>query len=115
MSGYIIDPMWFYWVSVADGLKAFCIVVSILISAIGFIFSIITYSDLDDDDDKKAFIKKCLIAAVILLAVSIMIIFIPSKETLIQMEIAKQATYDNTEMLLQKIKEATDYILENLK
>lgn len=115
MNGYIIDPMWFYWVSVADGLKAFCIVVSILISAVGFIFSVITYSKLDNDDDQKAFIKRCLIAAVILLAVSIMIIFIPSKETLIQMEIAKHATYDNTEMLLQKIKEASDYILENLK
>ena len=115
MNGYIIDPMWFYWVSVADGLKAFCIVATILIAAVGFIFSVIAYSDLDDDDDKKAFIKKCLIAAAILFVVSIMIIFIPSKETLIQMEIAKHATYDNTEVLLQKIKEATDYILENLK
>ena len=115
MSGYIIDPMWFYWVSVADGLKAFCIVVPIVISAGGFILSVVRYSDLDDDDDKKAFIKTCLIAAALITMVFIIAIFIPSKETLIQMEIAKHATYDNTEMLLQKIKEATDYILQNFK
>ena len=115
MSEYIINPMWFYWVSVADGLKAFCIVVPIVISAGGFILSVVRYSDLDDDDDKKAFIKTCLIAAALITMVFIIAIFIPSKETLIQMEIAKHATYDNTEMLLQKIKEATDYILENLK
>lgn len=115
MRGYIIDPMWFYWVSVADGLKAFCIIIPILISAVGFILSVITYSDLDDDDDKKAFIKKCLIAAALITVVFIIAIFIPSKETLIQMEIAKHATYDNTEMLLQKIKETSEYILQNLK
>lgn len=115
MSGYIIDPMWFYWVSVADGLKAFCIVVPIVISAAGLMLSVIRYSELDDDDDKKAFIKTCLITAALITVVFIIAIFIPSKETLIQMEIAKHATYDNTEMLLQKIKETSDYILQNLK
>lgn len=115
MSGYIIDPMWFYWVSVADGIKTFCIAIPIVIFSAGLIFSVIRYSDLDDDDEKKAFIKTCLIVAALITMVFIIAIFIPSKETLIQMEIAKHATYDNTEMLLQKIKEASDYILENLK
>lgn len=115
MNGYIIDPMWFYWVSVADGLKAFCIAFPIVIFVVCGIFSVITYSDLDDDDDKKTSIKTCLIAAAFLLLILIIAIFIPSKETLIQMEIAKHATYENTEVLIQKIKEASDYILENLK
>lgn len=115
MNGYIIDPMWFYWVSVADGLKALCIVLPIVTFAAGVIFSVITCSESDDDDYKKRFIKTCFIVAAILLVVLIMAIFIPSKETLIQMEIAKHATYENTEVLMQKIKEASDYILENLK
>lgn len=115
MNGYIIDPMWFYWVSVADSLKELCIALPIVIFAVGVIFSIFAYSDLDDDDDKKAFIKTRLIAAAFLLLILIIAIFIPSKETLIQMEIAKHATYENTEVLMQKIKEASDYILENLK
>lgn len=115
MSGYIIDPMWFYWVSVADSLKAFCMAFPIVIFAAGVIFSIIGYTELDDDDDKKRFIKTCSIVAAFLLLILIIAIFIPSKATLIQMEIAKHATYENTEVLMQKIKEASDYILENLK
>lgn len=114
MNGYIINPMWFYWVSVADGLKTFCIAFPIALFVAGIFFGIIKIADMDDDE-KKPFIKTCSIVAAILLAILIMAIFIPSKATLIQMEIAKHATYENTELLMEQIKEASDYILENLK
>ena len=42
-------------------------------------------------------------------------IFIPSKRTLIEMEVAKHATYENMEIVEEKIKDATDYILEKIQ
>lgn len=115
MTEYIINPMWFYWVSVADGLKAFCFILPAAIYVAGIFISIIKYDNLDDDDDKKKFTKTCLVIAALLAIIVIIGILIPSKETLIEMEISKHATYENSEFLMQKIKEVSDYILQNLK
>ena len=115
MSEYIINPMWFYWASVADGFKAFCIGLPIVIFGGSIFLFIIAYSELDDDDNKNKLIKTYLVIVALLVMIVIIGILIPSKETLIEMEIAKHATYENADVLVQKIKEVSDYIIENLK
>lgn len=125
---YIINPMWFYWISVADKIcEATCSLAILL-----FIFSATAYiaaaalkfNALDDegfDRECSAYIVGAkvqrvatvlAVLAVILLAIST---FIPSRETLIEMQIARFTTAENAEWTVNAIKSATDYIVSAIK
>ena len=122
MSNYIINPRWFYWMHVLSSLKEMCTILAVIIGliAVGLTIAfIVEYHDgvsygKNDPDYKAAMIIKvpmiiCSILAVLFL---IGVIFIPSKETLIEMQIAKFTTYENAEWTIDKIKEAVDYVLK---
>jgi Na+-driven multidrug efflux pump len=110
--------MWFYWVNVVDTLVVILIVLFILaviacvISGI-FVFTTLEYGT-DDEDHKaaKRLFKRCFIAAVV---VAIAVILIPTKNTLIEMQIARYATYENAEITIDTIKSAVDYIVDAMK
>ena len=118
MNNYIIDPMWFYWLQVVDGIQGVFFVVAIL-SAIalitcGIVAFVLYTDDCYEDESKK--IAKCLKPTVLILVVSmLLVVFIPSKKTLIEMEVAKYATYSNVESVKEQIKDAADYILDRLE
>lgn len=125
---YIINPMWFYWLSVADKISQPFRVLAILL----FIFSgaayIVTaafkFNSLDDDGfDRECFdyiagTKAQRVATVLAILAVIMYAiytFIPSTETLIEMQIARFTTVENAEWALDAIKSATDYIVSAIK
>lgn len=123
---YIINPMWFYWMSVVSDLKGLCAVVACLLSITTIVFAIVyticAYSVREFpsiSDDEKAvmeFIRKTTKPLVICLALSLMgTVFIPSQETLITMKVAEFATYENAEITIDTIKSAVDYIVEASK
>lgn len=58
-----------------------------------------------------------LMKALIILGVitALACVFIPSKETLIEMKIASYATYDNAAIAAQQIKQAADYIVDAVR
>jgi len=62
---YIINPMWFYWLSVVSCVRVF-----------------------------------------------VGVIFIPSRNTMLEMQIARYATYENAEWTVETIKSAVDYIVQ---
>lgn len=109
---YIVDPRMFYFMNVVGNLQTFIIVVGAILLVIAAVILIALF--IDDDFNrypKRArFGTACLIISAVLCLGSV---FIPSKETLIEMEIAKHVTYDSAETAVQMIQEATDYILEN--
>lgn len=125
---YIINPMWFYWISVADKIcEATCSLAILLFisSATAYIAAAaLKFNALDDD----GFDRECpsyivgakaqrvatvlAVLAVILLAIST---FIPSRETLIEMQIARFTTVENAEWALDAVKSATDYIVSAIK
>lgn len=123
MTGYIINPSWFYWLNVVDAIGTFFVVI-VVVSIGGTVASTIGYLICADmirffpnyNDDEKArlpvwgkILKVCIVAA----AVSgIILVFIPSKSTLIEMQIARYATYENAEWTIETIKAAVDYIVE---
>lgn len=115
---YIIDPMWFYWLSVVEGIKIIAIIVAVLCGGGLFGGSIVWISNIeyggDDKDVKiaKKIIKKCLIVGSI---AALCLIFIPGKETLIEMQVARFATYENAEWTIETIKSAVDYIVKAAK
>lgn len=123
MTGYIINPAWFYWINVIDAIRGFFTAI-VVFSAIGTIASIIGYLICADlvksfptisDGEAAAMpvwsriLKICIISAFVS---GIVVVFLPSKNTMIEMQIARYATYENAEWTVETIKAAVDYIVE---
>lgn len=107
---YIINPSWFYWISVADGAKLFVLLCAILLTIIGTIITI--GGAVDEEDEIK---KNGIILILVSIVTWIVFIFIPGKQTLIEMMIARTATVDNANWTVETIKSAVDYIVEAIK
>lgn len=115
MNGYIINPAWFYWVSIADAVKAVLFVlaiVALILAGIAIFIFVIDGGDCFDNEKireqyKKAVGRGFIIGVLCLIAA----ILIPSKETLVEMQVAKYATWENAEWTVDALKEAVDYIV----
>lgn len=111
---YIINPAVFYWMDVLDGMKTIAVIFFVIACASTVSTFIIwaVNADLDDDPDTKRWFKFFKISIAITAAVSIVLMFVPSKNTMIQMLVAKYATYDNASLTVESLKSAVDYIVE---
>ena len=108
---YIINPMWFYWISVIDKVGVTLQVVSFLsgITLAGCIFlAIIT--DYDEIKKNLIFIIKLVVPVFVISILGI--ILIPTSDVLIVMQVAKFATVENAQWTLDAIKSAVDYIIQ---
>ena len=143
MTNHIIDPAAFYWMNVLSIMQtAFSVIGGFTLTA--FIALFITYiykkyglsepekPDKDSRYDVERYqreiryyendlknlrmIKKymliTLVAGVLMVLVSI---FIPGKQTSVEMLIARTATFDNVNWTAQQVKEIVDYIVNALK
>ena len=123
---YIINPSWFYWLGVVESMRYFMIA-AFIISIAAIIVAIIIvpvdmrmirdFPDMSDDERKSVqFFTKVLKAAIWALVISgLILMFVPSKETLIEMMIAKQATYENATWTLDALKSAVDYVIQAIQ
>ena len=114
---YIINPSWFYWIEVSDCIKGCAIGAAVILLIAAIVLAIAAKSDDDFCEYKSANAKRkvliyCLVALAVCVAV---IIFVPSKQTLIEMMIARTATYDNVSWTVDQIKEVVDYIITAFK
>lgn len=141
---YIIDPSVFYWInvlSVMQTVSEICGAVSIASCLLCFGFFIAasldvkkpdTPLDVEDsytmsryNEEYKEYINNLSIKnrfrfwTILLLIIGIILIllaiFLPSKQTSIEMLVAKTATYDNVNWSVQQVKEVIDYIVKALK
>ena len=112
----IVDPMWFYWISVIDNVKGVFSVIAIIIGISLIIITMGIAIDCDDLDEFWQEFKKykCLQIGTFVACLILMICFIPSGETLIKMEIAKHATYENATIAIEKIEEVAKEIIHEL-
>lgn len=121
MSGYIIDPTWFYWLSVVKSLRATLVILAVLL-IVGVIIAGTEYgfanikpifdSDIETMKKCRNVIKYASIAIMVCL---LCVTFIPSKETLIEMQIAKYATWKNASWTVDQIKAVVDYIIKAIQ
>ena len=123
---YIINPSWFYWLGVIESMRYF-MVAAFIISIAAIVVAIIVvpvdiriirdFPDMSDDERKSVqFFTKVLKAAIWALVISgLILLFVPSKETLIEMMIAKQATYENATWTLDTLKSAVDYVVQAIQ
>lgn len=109
---YIIDPMWFYWINVVNWIKGVVLAIAILTLVVAFVHMIIMCDDMDWSDDEANSKKWCIVYVAIAIGFFLVSAFVPSKQTLIEMQVAKFATYENVEWTVETIKQAVDYIVE---
>ena len=117
MSGYIINPLWFYWLQVADGVSVFLVAVSVVLFMFSAIVLLVSLADMYVGEDSPIinFLKAAKVSIIIAPIALLIALLIPSKETMIQMELARHITYENVEMIVEQITEATDYIIDRIK
>lgn len=113
MNGYIINPAWFYWVNIANGIKIIISLLAVASLVASFLSTLISLDDTDTITSKK-FEKMALKMFIVAIVCIIISLFIPSKETLIEMKIAEYVTLENAEWTVAAIKDLVDYIVRVL-
>lgn len=113
MTGYVINPWFFYWLQIINALAIFIWIIGVVLLAIVAIcwFAPIVGGDLTAQESYIKIRKALLIS----IGVCILAILIPSKETLISMELAKHVTYENVNIFIEKTEEAADYIVDKIE
>lgn len=123
---YIINPSWFYWLGVVDSMRGFMIaafIVAIIIIGVSLIVIpvnvklIQNYPSISDDERKavRFFTKALKVAIGVCIVAGLFLVFVPSKETLIEMMVAKQATYENATETVDALKSAVDYVVQAIQ
>jgi hypothetical protein len=102
---YIVNPSWFYWVKVFDSISSSSIRVA---AFAGIVWIVFLLAKILEFDPPERYIKTSL---VVLCIAAILYFFVPNKETMIQMQIARLATYDNASIVIESIQSAADYVV----
>ena len=107
---YYISPSWIYWINVVGSLRVLFISLMVICGGCAIIvFPIAITEDLMEASTfKKLEITVCIIFMLSLFC----IVFVPSKEVLIEMEVAKLATKQNVELTVESLKSIVDYIID---
>lgn len=123
---YIINPSWFYWLGVVNSMRDFMLVafiVAVIIVGVALIVIPVSVKLIQDypsisDDERKAvrfFTKALKVAIGVCIVAGLFLVFVPSKETLIEMMVAKQATYENATWTVDALKSAVDYVVQAIQ
>lgn len=115
---YIISPWFFYLINVVEGIDVVSIILTvagILTTAAGTIIFFDNFDYGENDKDRKLGKQIIRISIPIVIVSVILIIFLPSKQTLIEIQVAKMATYENAKWTIDALKEFVDYIVEAAK
>ena len=108
---YIIDPSVFYWMKVVNELHDAAFAIGVLLLIAGGVLFFACAIESDFDSHKKAIVIIGVIGCLLLLAS----VFIPTKESCVEMLISRTATFDNANLTIQQIKELVDYVVGALK
>lgn len=121
MSEYIINPKWFYLVDVICDLEVALMFICGL-SLVVLVFFVVAQSAVVHDtfsQEEKAkemvWLRKAMKLFAIPAVCILFVVFLPSKETMYEMMIAKYITHENISFSVEAIKSAVDYIIEALK
>ena len=123
---YIINPSWFYWLGVVNSMRGFILaafIVSIVIIGVALIIIPVNvklirdYPSISDDERKvvRFFTKAMKVSIGVCIASGLFMVFVSSKDTLIEMMIAKQGTYENATWTVDALKSAVDYVVQAIQ
>lgn len=108
----IINPIWFYLMSICDKIIFVLFIFILSLTILTFIQAACLL--VDNYDIKIIFskIKKFIITLIILIFLAITI---PEKQTIIEMMIASNVTYENVDKVKTSTTELVDYIIEKVE
>lgn len=108
----IINPIWFYLISVSSNLQCVCAVVAALVFII-ILIGLLLYLVLEDmgTNPFKNYMPKLITVGVICAFISILT---PSEDTCYKMMVASLVTKENIEITAEAGKEAVDYIVDSI-
>lgn len=123
---YIINPSWFYWLGVVNSMRGFMLaafIVAIIIIGVSLIIIPVEVKMIQDfpticADERKMvcfFTKALKISIGVCIVTALFLVFVPSKDTLIEMMIARQATYENATWTVDALKSAVDYVVQAIQ
>ena len=123
---FFINPSWFYWLHIMDALRTMAIILMVMnvgavlyfgLSVLVAKSSIANYPSISDGERALLpfYIKWVKISLAILPVFMAAVVFLPSKQTLIEMQVARLATKENVGLTVDAIKSAVDYIIESAK
>lgn len=107
---YYISPSWIYWINVVDSLRVFFI--SLMITSGCCMIFAFPIAVAENVMEESTFKKLEITASIIFILSLLCMLFIPSKEVLIEMEVAKLATKQNVELTVESLKNIVDYIID---
>lgn len=113
---YIINPSWFYWLNMVGSLREVSLGLAIAAAIIALILGLLVITDCLYDEDLTKRCCRLLKGLAIFTGIMVLLfVFLPSKNTLIEMQVARFATHENAEWTVDAIKSAVDYIIEAIK
>lgn len=116
----IINPVAIYVINLMGSLRV-GLIVGAVIFAILTIFCAINYMDMSEGNSEeckksaKDFFRSSKRFLVCFVLTFILVIFVPSKDTCVEMLVASYVTPDNIDAGVEKTKESIDYIVEKIK
>ena len=113
----IVNPWLFYLMNVCSSVKVVAIL-TMIASALGSLFFGVgmVVCTLDEQDESIGSCKKSFAMMFRALVVSaVVVVLVPSKETLLMMQAARLATTDNVNAVFEALKSAIDYAVGVLK
>lgn len=115
---YIINPLYFYLIDIADKLNVFLLFLSI----VGMVYIVVSFiiascCTLEGDVGFSGFLKmaKIKVAVVVTLIIFALHAFVPSKDACEKMLITSFVTTDNIDATEEKTKEIIDYIFDKFE
>lgn len=103
----IVNPIWFYIMSISTGLKVVCISVALISGAI----TGIVFMNIEDGFCEPKDLKKPL---TLLVLFGVLSILVPSENTIHKCLVANLVTYENVEVVKGEATELIDYIIDSV-
>jgi len=117
---YYINPSWFYWIKVIDGIQTAFIVFGVVFGILVVCLSIAYFAErscIFDEDDEQNVARIFLflrISIVVFIVAVLGAVFFTNRNTLIEIQIAKYATRENVDTTVESIKSIIDYVVESI-
>lgn len=108
----IINPMFFYWVEVADISKVMSMILCLVLVILVIFFTILMIDLNKENLEFKRFSKMRKTFLIIAVVCLIFGILIPSRDTMYKMAAASFVTKDNIEYVVEMGKDGVEYIVE---
>lgn len=107
---YYISPSWIYWINVVGSLRT--LFISLMVISGGCVIIALPMAVVEEVMEVSTFKKLEITACIIFMLSLFCMVFVPSKEVLIEMEVAKLATKQNVELTVESLKSIVDYIID---